>query len=82
MKLIKWLKHLGEGVCEISCEKCKNDPGQPFYHDMQCEHNNGMCVCPSCGNVWPEKDIEGANISEESRQIVTAQNPDTGERVE
>ena len=78
MKHIKWLRHLGEGVCEIVCEKC----GRPFYHDVLCKHNNSMVVCPGCGNVWPEKDVDGLIAGEESRKIIPEQNPDTGERTE
>jgi len=55
VKIIQHLKHLGEGVCEIQCERCE----RAFYFDLQNEHNNGAAVCPLCGLSERIKDLAG-----------------------
>jgi DNA-directed RNA polymerase subunit RPC12/RpoP len=58
MKLHKWLKHLGEGCCEIECEDCK-DIDNKFYHNTKESFNHGLVVCPKCGNQKHPKDVVG-----------------------
>jgi len=58
MKLHQWLKHLGEGACEIECENCK-DIDNKFYYDTKEPHNRGMITCPKCGNKQRLKDVAG-----------------------
>jgi len=58
MKLHKWLKHLGEGCCEIECEDCK-DIDNKFYYNTKEPYNHGLVVCPKCGNKKHPKDVAG-----------------------
>jgi hypothetical protein len=58
VKLHAWLKHLGEGCCEIECEECKT-PQNKFYYDTKEPHNHGFVVCPKCGNKQHPKDVAG-----------------------
>ena len=56
MKLRQWLKHLGDGACEIECDQC----GRPFFYDVHNLHHSGMVVCPNCPDaVCRVKDVEG-----------------------
>lgn len=55
MKIIQHLKHLGEGVCEVQCERCE----RAFFFDLKNEHNNGAAVCPLCGLTERIKELPG-----------------------
>jgi ssDNA-binding Zn-finger/Zn-ribbon topoisomerase 1 len=58
MKLVQWMKHLGEGCCEIECDNCK-DIDNKFYCNVKEPHNHGMITCPKCGNKQRLKDVMG-----------------------
>jgi len=58
MRLHQWLKNLGEGCCEIECDRCVA-PNKMFYHKFTEPYNHGLIVCPKCGNKQHPKDVAG-----------------------
>ena len=57
-QLVKWMKNLGNGTCEVQCPYCE----KVFNYLSGHTRNTGQVVCPTCGKSDNANNIKGIHF--------------------